>query len=206
MESNNQTRSEEDHPNWYKDVPGMRTLILGSYPPHEKSRDYPFYYPNSQNRFWDILADVSGTKLQYRTVEPEKAVEERFEIMKSLDSGVQNLGLKILRKGESARDTDIEITVYQDILGIIRKHDTLERILLPGFSAKNSTYRAFIRYLGKNGFQVEELKKPTPGETKFDIQVNGINRECIVLNSTSTAARIKYPVVLAQFEKWIVRN
>ncbi len=42
--------------------------------------------------------------------------------MEDLRIGVQNVGLKISRKGKSAADNDIEILEFQDILGIIHQH------------------------------------------------------------------------------------
>lgn len=65
----------EKHPDWYIDVPGMRTLILGSFPPHENKRDYEFYYPNKQNRFWKVLAKADKYSLKY--FEGKSAVDER---------------------------------------------------------------------------------------------------------------------------------
>jgi G:T/U-mismatch repair DNA glycosylase len=46
---------KECHPDWYYPVQGMRTLILGTFPPHPDKRHYEFYYPNRQNRFWGVM-------------------------------------------------------------------------------------------------------------------------------------------------------
>jgi G:T/U-mismatch repair DNA glycosylase len=191
--------SAEPHPDWYYDIPVMKTLILGSYPPHEDKRDYDFYYPNTLNRFWKILSEISGCPLNDYPRFAKEAVEERHAIMKKLCAGVQNMGLEITRKGTSARDTDIEIKIFQDILSIIHQHKELTRILLPGFSAPNSTLRSFVKYLLQNNIAVPDFGKPQAGKTIFQITVNDRVLECHVLNSTSTAARIKFDNVLNQF-------
>ena len=199
----------EKHPDWYIDVPKMKCLILGSFPPHESKWHYPFYYPNSTNRFWEILAKIAKKELVYiKNLTNEKklkAVEERHKIMCLLNAGVQNLGLKIKRKGNSARDTDIEIKEFQDILSIIEKHSELEKILLPGYSAPNSTAKAFLKYLDYKGkgisYKVKDIK---PGMEFF---INAFNRKikCIVLNSTSRAAvGINDDKLLKQFKKHLI--
>jgi G:T/U-mismatch repair DNA glycosylase len=190
----------EEHPNWYKDVSPMRCLILGSFPPHPGKWAYPFFYPTARNRFWKILADLAGETLKWTKADKVKAVEERYEIMKKLEIGVQNLGLEIERKGKSALDTDIRINKYQDITSIIEAHSELRKILLPGYSAMNSTARSFIRYIQQKGIEASAIDQVKP-ETSFRIQFKGRSIECVILNSTSTASRVKYDFLLEQFRK-----
>lgn len=196
---------EEVHPEWFRDLQPMYALILGSYPPHEGRRTYPFYYPNAQNRFWKILSDLAGIPLVYTKTDPQKAVEERYRIMQALHAGVHNLGKRILRRGKSSLDTNIEITEFQDILGIVRAHPELEKILLSGFSAPSSTARLFLRYLQEQGLEPDPLPQKIGRDTVFDIPVEGRQIRCIVLNSTSTASSVPYAEVLEQFRKALER-
>ena len=188
----------EEHPNWYKDVSPMRCLILGSFPPHPSKWAYPFFYPNRRNRFWKILADLAGESLQSTKDNKVSAVEERYFIMKKLEVGVQNLGLEIERKGKSALDTHIRIIKFQDIISIIETHPELERILLPGYSAPNSTAKSFIKYLQQNGIKISTIDQVKP-DTLFKMEFKGRSIECVVLNSTSPASRVKYDFLLEQF-------
>lgn len=192
--------NKEEHPNWYRDVSPMRCLILGSFPPHPSKWEYPFFYPNGRNRFWKILAALAEESLKWTKTDKAKAVQERYEIMKKLEIGVQNLGLEIERKGKSALDTDIRITKYQDIISIIKTHPELKRILLPGYSAINSTARSFIKYIQEKGIEFSAIDQVKP-ETLFKIHLKGRAIECIVLNSTSTASKIKYDFLLEQFRR-----
>jgi len=191
---------KEEHPNWYKDVSPMRCLILGSFPPHPGKWAYPFFYPNGQNRFWRILADLAGQPLQWTKVDKVMAVEERYKIMKKLKIGVQNLGLEIERNGKSALDTHIRINKYQDIISIIESHPELRRILLPGYSAINSTARSFIKYIQQKNIEASAIDQVKP-EALFKIQFKGRSIDCVVLNSTSTASRVKYDFLLEQFRR-----
>lgn len=192
--------NKEKHPNWYKDVSPMRSLILGSFPPHPSKWIYPFFYPNARNRFWKILSDLAGEPLRWTKADKIKAVQERYEIMKKLELGVQNLGLEIERKGKSALDTHIKINKYHDIISIIETHPELRRILLPGYSAINSTARSFIRYIQQNGIEVSEIDQVKP-EALFKMHFKDRSIDCVILNSTSTASRIKYDFLLEQFRR-----
>ena len=192
--------NKEEHPNWYKDVSPMRVLILGSFPPHPSKWVYPFFYPIAGNRFWKILADLAGEPLKWTKTDKIKAVQERYEIMKKLEVGVQNLGLEIERKGKSALDTNIRINKYQNIISIIETHPELRRILLPGYSAINSTAKSFIRLIQQKGIEASAIDQIKP-ETEFKIHIKGRSIDCVVLNSTSTASRIKYDFLLEQFRK-----
>lgn len=192
--------NKEKHPNWYKDVSPMRVLILGSFPPHSSKWAYPFFYPTAANRFWKILAELAGEPLIWTKTDKSKAVQERYEIMKKLEVGVQNLGLEIERKGKSALDTNIIINKYQDIISIIETHPELRRILLPGYSAINSTAKSFIRFIQQKGIEVSAIKE-IKAEMEFKIQIKDRSIDCVVLNSTSTASRIKYAILLEQFRK-----
>ncbi len=188
----------EFHPDWYHDISPMRFLILGSFPPHPKRRAYEFYYPNRRNRFWRILSELAKQELCSTKEHNDNAVQERYLIMKKLNTGVQNLGYEIQRKGHSALDRDIKIVKFHDVLSIINCHPELQRILLPGFSAPNSTARSFIKYLEGHGIEVS-VNIPLRQGTTFKFGVNGRDIECVVLNSTSPVSKIKYEIVRDQF-------
>jgi G:T/U-mismatch repair DNA glycosylase len=194
------TKTKECHPDWYYPVQGMRTLILGTFPPIK--HDYEFYYPNSQNRFWKVMAEIAKTKLSQN--KGPAAVEERKKLMTQLKVGVQNMGKTILRDGESSLDKHIEITEFQDILGIINENDSLQTILLTGYSAKTSTYRSFVKYLTEN--EVPHSKPEKVGaDSKFTAQFKR-PITCIIGNSTSTAAgTVSFERLVKQFRSAIIR-
>jgi G:T/U-mismatch repair DNA glycosylase len=177
-------KKEECHPDWYYPVPGMRALILGTFPPRKKMWKYEFYYPNNQNRFWKVMAKIANAKLL--KTEGTQAVEERKKLMTQLKVGVQNMGKTIVRDGESSLDKHIEITEFQDILGIINENDSLQAILLTGYSGKTSAYGEFVKYLTKNQVRHSQPEKVKAGSTftaQFERPIT-----CIIGNSTSRAA------------------
>lgn len=190
----------ETHPNWYHEVPDMKVLILGNFPPAQKRWHYRFFYPNSNNNFWHVLASLNNTALVH--MKGEAAVEERKKIMSNLKTGVYNIAKKIRRKGESARDTDIEILEFNDTLSLIRRSKYLTKIILAGYSAENSTAKKFIEYLEYEGVKFEKPVQITAG-VEFMIP-NGRRRlHCVIVNSTSRALPIKLENLLEQFRSHI---
>ncbi|MFY9680729.1 MAG: hypothetical protein WA416_09740 [Candidatus Sulfotelmatobacter sp.] len=194
-------KTEECHPDWYYPVQGMRTLILGTFPPRKKMRKYEFYYPNNQNRFGKVMAKIANTKLL--TAEGTQAVEERKKLMTQLKVGVQNMGKAIVRDGESSLDKHIEITEFQDILGIINENDSLQAILLTGYSGMTSTYGEFVKYLAQQGIR----HSPLPAKVSAGYEFTAHFKRpitCIIGNSTSRAAgRVSCERLLEQFKSAI---
>ena len=84
-----------------------RVLILGTFP-SVKSREQHFYYGHPQNRFWKVMAGLTGEELP-KTVEEKKAlllrhgiavwdVIERCDIKGSSDSSIRNVVPADLRR------------------------------------------------------------------------------------------------------------
>ncbi len=200
MQTKNIDWRTENHPDWYYDIPIMQTLILGSFPPHEKKRNFQFYYPNKQNHFWKILAALAKYDLHY--FDGDKAVIERKAIMEKLQIGIENMGKTIKRKGTSAKDTDIEIVDFHDVLNILIQHTELNTVMLAGYSAPNSTYKSFCKFLTENGIAFNAPLLVKPG-TSFTIQIKNRTIQCVITHSTSTATRIKLEHLISEFKSLI---
>ncbi|MBL7687648.1 MAG: hypothetical protein JNJ49_06405 [Bdellovibrionaceae bacterium] len=193
--------NRDHHPDWYYPIQGMRTLILGTFPPHKDKRHIEFYYPNKQNRFWSVFAEVAGKRLSKNA--DSDAVNERKQLMKLMSVGVQNLGKTIGRKGKSSLDRDISILEFQNIVEIIDTNDTLKVIHLTGYSGPSSTYHSFIRYLDDNGIAHTLPEKIEVGQT-FTVERNRPIK-CILGNSTSRAARrVSFEELVEQFKRAMV--
>ena len=189
----------EEHPNWYYDIPVMDTLILGSYPPHPDKRNYEFYYPNKRNHFWKILAAIY-TNYQLTHFDGSEAVQERKRLMEGLKIGVQNIGKTISRIRNSSLDTNISIIEYNDIISILKKHPELKLIILPGFSAKSSTYHGFCNYLKLHNIAFSAPVKPSHG-LSFSFTFDKREIKCIICTSTSTATKIKLESMIDKFKE-----
>jgi len=150
------------------------------------------------------MAELANTELSQN--KGLQAVEERKRLMTQLKVGIQNIGKTILRDGESSADKDIEITEFQDIRGIINENDSLQVILLTGYSDKASTYRSFVKYLAEKEIQHSPLPEKVKADSRFTAQfkrpITGI-----IGNSTSMAAArgVSFGRLLEQFRSAIIR-
>lgn len=193
----------ETHPNWFYDFQPMKTLVLGSFPPHQSKHSFPFYYPNKQNRFWKVMSQISGIELHTDFLDTEKVIEERKAIMRKLSLGIHDVALQINRKNNSSLDNNIEIVKYQDIASIVQKHPEIERILLLGFSAKSSAARSFLNYLEKEKIKcVFSDTFQCKANHEFAIFIDNRKIECVILNSTSSASSVKFFQLIDQFANY----
>lgn len=194
----------ETHPNWFYDFTPMKTLVLGSFPPHQSKHSFPFYYPNKQNRFWKVMSAISGIELLANLSNIDNAIEERKTIMRKLNLGIHDVALKIRRKSNSSLDSNIEIVEFQDIISIINNHPELEQILLLGFAAKNSAAQNFIKYVEKQKLLSKfPIDFKITSESSFCIYIQKRRIKCVILNSTSSASRITLSELTNQFSKYI---
>lgn len=186
----------EIHPDWYHHIIGMIALIVGSYPPVREKWDFSFYYPNKQNRLWQILAHIAQKPLVQFS--GEEAVRERKALMEELRVGVQNIGRVIERKSNSSLDSNIIIHDYHDLLSLIQSNRSLTTIILTGYSGTYSALNTFKRYLRKNKIKYSRLH--AFGEARLFHFDYGRKINCVVVNSTSTrACSISLEKLIRQF-------
>lgn len=195
----------EQHPYWQHGVSDMRSLLLGSFPPHRKKWDFDFYYPNSQNLMWKVLSKISGLEIKHWS--GDSAVQERLKILEFLKLGMQDIAATIDRSGDSAADSKIKIVEYQDILTTIRS-TTLKAIIINGFSAQSSSYRGFLKYLSGQFDQKVSFTTPLRIEpmAQFILTVDGRSIVCILCNSTSPVVRrvgVTFDSLLGQYQEAI---
>lgn len=193
--------SFEAHPNWFYDVPNMKVLIIGSFPPYKDKRNYDFYYPNKQNRFWKILAKIAGKNLEFFS--GVEAVKERQKIMETLEIGVEDMAKKIRRKNKSSLDRDIVIEEFYDIFKIIKDHPKLETLVIAGFSGPHSPYGGFKRFYEEKTNIYSEVPKKVKAGDEFFISCPRKMR-CLVVNSTSPLVfKVSFDSMVEQFSKYI---
>ena len=108
-----------------------RVLILGSFP-SVKSREAKFFYGHPQNRFWRVLAALTGSPLP-ATIEEKKRLilENHFALWDSIASCTIT----------GSSDSSIRDVVPND-LRAITEHAPIERIFCNG----NTSLKYYRRY------------------------------------------------------------
>lgn len=109
-----------------------RVLILGSFP-SVKSREAKFFYGHPQNRFWRVLAALTGSPLP-ATIEEKKRLilENHFALWDSIASCTIT----------GSSDSSIRDVVPND-LSVILDHAPIEKIFCNG-AASLACYRRYI--------------------------------------------------------------
>ena len=133
-----------------------RVLILGSFP-SVKSRDAMFFYGHPQNRFWRIMAALTGCPIP-QTVEEKKALilSHHFALWDSIGS--------CTIVGSS--DSSIRDVVPND-LRIIVDHAPIERIFCNG-ATSHKYYRRYNEPL--LGRTAEVLPSSSPANAAWSLE------------------------------------
>lgn len=132
-----------------------RVLILGTFP-SVKSREQQFYYGHPQNRFWKVLAKLTGEAVPV-TVEEKKALLLRNHI------AVWDVIASCDITGSS--DSSIRNVVPADI-GRILKEAPIERIYANGGKAKE-LYERYV--LPVTGVGITGLPSTSPANAAWQL-------------------------------------
>lgn len=108
-----------------------KTLILGSFP-SPKSREGRFFYHHPQNRFWKVIAGLTGSPV------PE-TIEEKKSLLLGNHIAVWDVIYSCQIKGAS--DSSIRDVVPTD-LRVILDHAPIKRIFANGGTA----YQLYMKY------------------------------------------------------------
>jgi G:T/U-mismatch repair DNA glycosylase len=195
---------KEIHPwRWYHPQ-GAKTLIIGTFPPIRRHWSFDFFYPNKNNHFWKIMAQIAGYTLQFSS--GTEAVIERKKILELLKTGVSDMGKIIQRKTNSSLDQNLEVIEYMDIFQLLKEHPSTQKIIFTSSSGKSSAIRWFKNYLAMQGINFKIPKGERPLRTF--IYLNGKNIEIVLLYSTSprAGAAVSLERLVELYKKEIISN
>lgn len=133
-----------------------RILILGSLP-SVKSREQGFYYGNPRNRFWRVLAGLTGEEL------PE-SIEEKRALLLRHQIAVWDVIASCDIVGSS--DSSIKNVEPVDIQRIMRE-SPIERIYVNGRTA-GKLYRKYLQPV--TGMEAVELPSTSPANAAWSLE------------------------------------
>ena len=133
-----------------------RVLILGSFP-SVKSREQQFYYGHPQNRFWKVIAGLTGWQ------EPG-TIEEKKQMLLENRIAVWDVIAECEIVGSS--DSSIRNVIPTDLERILSRAD-IRQIYANGGTAK----RLFERFQRKNcGREVVGLPSTSPANAAYSLE------------------------------------
>ena len=133
-----------------------RILILGSFP-SVKSRENNFYYGHPQNRFWKVIAGVTGRPV------PE-TIEEKKELLLGSHIAIWDVIASCSIQGSS--DSSIKEVVVNDFTQILRESQ-IQAIFVNG----NKAYELYHKYAEpKTGVPALKLPSTSPANAAWSVE------------------------------------
>lgn len=130
---------QELHPwNWFAPE-NSRVLIVGTFPPTKRNWSFDFFYPNKNNFFWRIIAQIAEMELEYPT--GDLAVEERKNLLRKLQVAVTDMGQHVLRNANNSLDENLSIVEYMNIFQILDENPGIRKIIFTSSSGKENAVR-----------------------------------------------------------------
>ncbi len=130
-------------------------LILGTFP-SVKSRESAFYYGHPQNRFWKVLAGLTGEKV------PESIEEKKALLLKH---GFAIWDVIRTCEIEGSSDSSIRDVEANDIAGLLR-NSSIKRVYGNGDKACQ-LYNRFCRE--STGLEIHKLPSTSPANAAFSL-------------------------------------
>lgn len=133
---------------------GMKILILGTFPVplysniekfkrlSENEKENAWYYSSKRSEFWKIIAD--SFDIDYKNTDFLINKNKKKEVFRENRVGIADVFSKCKRKNEdSARDTDLIIVEYNNILSNIvkDKNNSLELIIFTSRFTENNFFK-----------------------------------------------------------------
>ena len=130
--------------------PASRALILGTWP-SPKSREMAFYYGHPQNRFWPMMAALTGEQMPAR-----EDIEAKKQIILCHGLALWDTLERCTITGAS--DASIKDAVPNDIAALLEKAP-IEAVFCNGAAA----YRIYTKYLlPVSGIEAVRLPSTSP--------------------------------------------
>lgn len=131
-----------------------KILILGTFP-SVKSRENNFYYGHPQNRFWKVLAALTGRDVP-------SAIEEKKELLLQENIAVWDVISSCDISGSS--DSSIKNVVVNDFSEIFKRAD-IRQIFANGTKA----YELYKRYVTKKD-NIIKLPSTSPANAAYNLE------------------------------------
>jgi G:T/U-mismatch repair DNA glycosylase len=191
----------EQHPwTWY--APKEATcLIIGTFPSARRNWSYNFFYPNVNNLFWRVIAEISAHKLTH--FKGENAVNERKALLNSLKVAITDMGHIVQRSDGSSLDEKLELITPMDIFKILEENPTINKIILTSSSGKVSALRWFKHYLTTKQATIAITTGKKPLHSILNYQDRTVTIAVLYSPSTRAANRISFDGLVQMYKNEI---
>lgn len=146
--------------------PDAEILIIGTFPTHKRNWAFEFFYPNTQNVFWEVIGSVFNYTFQNH--KDESAVEERKAFAKIHKIALTDMLAKAIRVKDSSSDVQLIPVELMDILSILEVNTSIDRLVLTSRTGNNSALNLLRCHLTAHNISFFESKKANMVLGHFD--------------------------------------
>ncbi len=104
-----------------------RSLIVGTFPTHQRNRAFEWFYGGVGNRFWEIMSVVLEHTFKEYSKAP--AVNERKVLMEKHGIAMTDMVVRCYRKNDLSQDHNLYPIELQNILDILEKNPTIDTVV-----------------------------------------------------------------------------
>jgi G:T/U-mismatch repair DNA glycosylase len=165
-------------------------LIVGTLPPPRFTQgllrpgDVDFCYGSRDGQLWKILDRIFELDLSFETT-PE-AVAQRKKFLREQKIGICDMVERAERAKIDASDQGMQNIELRDLVGLLQRYPSVERLLFTGGNSKNGPEYLFRRHLREYGIPLEKVSDEVPRIHQFQLQKeNGPARRITTVSLTA---------------------
>jgi len=146
-------------------------LIVGTLPPPRfttgdlNDEDVDFCYGSSNGLLWKVWDRIYNLGLVYENT--HFAIEQRKTFLQREKIGVCDILGAAYRDKIDASDLGMQQPELRDVLGILKKHPTVDTLIFTGGNSKNGPEYFFRKLAKKEGISLEVLYSNVPRKHQF---------------------------------------
>ncbi|MBN8686238.1 MAG: hypothetical protein J0M10_04445 [Chitinophagales bacterium] len=147
----------ERHPFGSLIFPGIKILIIGTFPTNRDNFRYEFFYSAKDNLFWKVLEDIYKHTFLFDS--GQSAVIERKDFLKKKNIGITDMYEMCYRRNSYSTDENLFPIILTDIFKILDNHNTIERIIFTSRTEVFGAFGLFKTYLLQRNQIIPEMIK-----------------------------------------------
>jgi G:T/U-mismatch repair DNA glycosylase len=164
------------------------TLIVGTFPTHKRNyeKTFAFYYGSKDNNFWNVITRIFNHRFIH--FEGDLAKQERINFLNEKGIGITDMIAECYRFGKSSSDTSLFPIKLTDVISILKKHNSITKIILTSRSGAISSLGLFKVHLNNKKINPINFTKNKNGVLEGVLDMH--SREIKILVPYSTSPKV----------------
>ena len=145
----------ESHP-FETSIPNnSKTIIVGTFPTHQKNRLFEWYYGGEGNRFWKVIEGVLEHTFTHDM--KNRALEERQEIMNKYGIAMTDMVKRCYRKNTLSQDHHLFPIELTDLIELLNKNQSIDTVIFTSRTKVIGALGLFETLLHQKNLQIPKM-------------------------------------------------